>query len=597
MSPTTVLRPVLCLVLAAALLAVPGVGDVPAEAARESFTCLPTNGMVKPNPPAQVMGGTVVLPYGERVNIGTTGDVNWAQSQLRSESHRFFTSLRWLETLVREYRRTNDPAILARARAIVRDFDRDNPVGRGPRPVDTWTAMYTGQRATVLACLDTLGRDAGVANVLAGHASWLTDPANDPGDWNQAIDASLGVLAAGCRLDRADWRRSATDRFSRLIEVNIDAEGAINEQAPGYARFVHDRWGVVTDKLRECRQPVPTAIAVRRPLLLEFAAWATLPDGNMVQIGDTYQTPPGNVPGTATEFVTTAGARGVAPRGTSRIYRESGYAFGRNTWSPFATGMHYSLRFGPGMNFHGHEDHQSVTLSAFGRPVLVDSGHVGYTEPQQRAHLRAPEAHNLLIVPGEAFRARRPTTLVRAEQRAAWQFYEVRDDAYGGRTRTRGVLADTARQSLLVQDRASRARSGPFQQLWHLPRGSRVEITSRSRAIARDPNGRLETHILQIPLAGETFAAGATSVVTGQRTPLLGWVAPAVDTWHPAPVVRTTRSGTSVRMVTAIVPVTPGTRVSSTVSRSGQHWEVRITAGASVRRYGISSGGGMWVVG
>ncbi|MFA9446062.1 S-layer homology domain-containing protein [Egicoccus sp. AB-alg6-2] len=587
-------RPLLAVLVALGLLVLPP-ADTSAQAAPLAFSCMPASGLMGLNTPEGVLAGKVVLPQGVTVSIGTTGDVNWSQPQLDTESARLFYSLKWLDPLTREAARGRSTIHLERAQAIARDFARDNPPGRGSRPLDVWNPMYSGQRATVYSCLDSLGDDPAIRTALAAHGSWLADPVNDPGNWNQAIDPALGLLGAGCRLDRAEWRRQAGDRLGRLIAVNIDHQGAINEQAPGYGGFIYDRWGIVADKLTECGQPVPSAIAARRPLLLDFVAWATGPDGRFVQIGDTYHEPPRVVAGSPTAYVTSAGREGRAPSGTHKVY-DAGYVFGRDTWKPFATGMHYSLRFGPGMDFHGHEDHQSVTLAASGRPVLVDSGHVGYTDRAKRDHLRSPEAHNVLVARGETLRRRQPTQLVRSRGGSTWQFFEVHDRIWGGHDRTRGMLADTSLQALLIQDRAARGSTGWFDQLWHLPRGSQVRVEGRGRAVARHPSGALETHVLQIPLPGQTLPAGSTDVITGRTDPMLGWLAPSVGAWHAAPVVRTSRSGTSTRMVTAVVPVPTGTAVSASVTAVGSHLQVTLTAGGTVRRYGLGNDGNMWLI-
>lgn len=560
-----------------------------ATASTRAFSCMPASGLMGLNSPEAVMAGTVTLPQGVKVRIGTTGDVDWDQTRLDKESARLFYSLKWLDPLTREAARAKDPApYLERAQAIARDFLRDNPVGGGADPDDAWNPMYGGQRATVYSCLDSLDDDPGIQRDLAVHGAWLADPATDPGDWNQAIDPALGLLGAGCRLDRAAWRQQAADRLGRLIEVNIDAQGALNEQAPGYAGFIYDRWGIVADKLEECGQTVPRTIAERRPLLLEFAAWSVTPDGRFAQIGDTYLEAPRVVPGSPTDYVTSGGRRGTHPNGTYKVY-DAGFVFGRNSWTPFAGGMHYSLRFGPGRDFHGHEDHQSVTLAAYGRSVLVDTGHVGYTDPDKRLWLRAPEAHNVLVPRGEQLKFRRPTALVRSADGPGWQFFEVSDQAYGDPVRTRGVLADTQLQALLVQDRTTRPTAGWFDQFWHLPVGSRVTLQGRDRAVARDPSGSLDTHVIQIPLPGQTLPDGATGVVDG-------WIAPAVDRWQAAPVVRTSRTGTSARMVTAVVPVKAGTKVTTSLVTKGSNWIVTISAGSTSRSYGLSAGGSIWVV-
>lgn len=563
-----------------------------------AFSCLPTSGLASMNDPHLLMAGTLTLPGGARVSLGTTGDVDWARvTPGNPDLAKHFHSLKWLELLVRQsraslYTDADRARFLARAEAIALDWARDVPVGgRGVVAAAAWTPMYAGQRATVFTCLESRRPSPGARGAIAAHGSWLAAPANSGGNWNQGVDAAIGLLGTGCRTGRADWQDTALGRFTTMIGTSIDGQGALNEQAPGYGQYLWQRWGIAADKTAECGLAVPALIRARRPLLQDFLAWATEPSGRLVQIGDTHDLGVTVADSAALRYAASRGDLGTAPAARTRVY-DAGYVFGRSTWSPFGTSVFYTLRFGPGKSFHGHEDHTALTLSALGRQLLVDSGHKDYAAGAYRDHLRSPEAHSQLVVPGAPFLRSRPTALVRRSGGAGWAFWELRDDAWAGLPRTRGVLVDTAVPFALVLDRAGRTGPGSFQQLWHLAPGMRVAVGGRSRATARTADGAVDLTLLQVPLPGQVLPAGSTSVVAGRTAPYQGWVSRSATDRTAAPVVAMSRVGRSTRQLTLLVPARAGVPVAAALAAQadGSH---RVTVSVrSVRRTVILSAGG-----
>src|SRR5690606_3865256 len=146
---------------------------------------------------------------------------------------------------------------------------------------------------------------------------------------------------------------------------------------------------------------------------------------------------------------------------------------GRDTWENLPASTYWTLRFGPGRDFHGHEDHTSVTFWVDGREILTDSGHSGYGDSEYREALRAAPAHNVVLQPDLPFRIRQATELLHSDTGEGWRFDQVRDQVYEA-PRVRGVLVLPDDGVMAVQDATSRTTPGPFEQLWHLPPGTGV---------------------------------------------------------------------------------------------------------------------------
>ena len=154
----------------------------------------------------------------------------------------------------------------------------------------------------------------------------------------------------------------------KSMKLDIDGQGALREQAPRYAIYVHDRLRVAVDTIKDCGMKVPSALATRWESLPRHISAATQPNGYMVPIGDG----PADVQPTAFEHA----------KSTVQVFN-AGYVFGRTAWND-PKSAYYSIRFGPALKFHGHEDHMGVTYYAQGRSILTEAGFVSYENTPYR---------------------------------------------------------------------------------------------------------------------------------------------------------------------------------------------------------------------
>lgn len=519
------------------------------------------------------MNGYITLPTGS-VSIGT-GQVNWNVASRHGDAFaKEFMALTWVLTGARRYvdygRRASDQQYLDRTEQIAADFIAHIPVGGGPVPQDTWSAMYAGERADVFGCIASVDPTFTAAvRELKAMGPWLADSSHDPGVWNQGVDFRLGGLAAGCLTGNTTWASLARTKLIDLAAETIDSQGAPVEQSVGYGQRLITVFSAANQQIANCYGTSPSQIGARMRALTGFLAWATQPDYSRVVLGDSSYPPYGT-----TSCPASAEVASTPPQsGTWKLF-DAGYAFGRTQWwttsgdnSAFAASGHYSLRFGPGRALHGHEDHQSLTWYARGTQLLDDAGYA--TSPAAFAtYSRLPDAHNVLTEPGVAFAPSAATKLARSRIRTAWQSYELTDSGYGGRARTRDVLIDLTAGIVVVEDRASRATSGAFTQLWHVPADASVSVSANGLAsVGRCSNETM--WILPMPLRGQTIPLHATGVIKGQTSPYQGWaMAPMKNGVQAAPVVVLRRTGASARIVTVITvgPHAVAPRISRTWS-------------------------------
>ena len=549
--------------------ALPASGSAPPSPAARA--CGPLPGFDKAAADELMAGRLTIAPFpAVTIDPHRDGNINW---QLDPFDHPTwfgdFQSGGWIEMLVSGYLAGGPgaQAYQARAKAITMSWLRGVPVSvRDPGTLICLSEAFPGQpwiQDQILSSVD----------YYAAH--WM-------GAWNHGLKQDLELLRIGCGYPAQAfggaalrWRQTAVRQMIAAFEPNrlgpeIDTQGAVNEQATLYEDFVYYLWQHGLPELAACGYRLPGWIMARIARLPAFVGNATQPDGYLVQIGDTYVERPL-----------------ISPRQPHLVaVYAAGYVFGRSGWGPGAS--FYSLRFGPGRQVHGHDDHMSLTYYARGRNLIVNAGHTGYENTPYRAYLRSPEASSVLVMPGVPFDQSAPTSLVSDQLGRYGQFYEFFDRAFGGNPRYRSVYVSQRPDLVLVLDRAW--GSDEYQQLWHLDPALRVTRLGRSYALASAPG--TELLLQQIPLPGQVIPPGSTQVVRGQIRPYQGWVSHQMLQRIPADVVTMTTNAPRAAMLTLIVPAAPGTPTSTAITGPpGGPYQLRVRVGATAASFSITAGG------
>ena len=577
-------------------------GSALAAAPASAYPCVGYSGLQDVNSLAAVRADiyawSTFAPY--KVGNGA-GNVNWRLDPYKNFSwFQWLHSLRWVGQAIMAGGR-GDGAALDHARAIAKDWVRDNPY---PWTSDIGANGSTMHRTNVLLCLREAitGRapggvlpvaDAWVDTALLTHASFMKNNWVGPGN-NTGTDQSIALLGVGCTLGRTDLRDLAISRLSQAITTGIDAQGAANEQSTAYAQFNYSLWGRAERALNSCNISTGTTIAERRRLLADFVAQSTNPLGKLAQIGDSEVISGVPFAGTDSEWAGSQGTLGIAPRSRVTQY-QAGYVFGRSGWGtgsrPFRQESFYSLRYGPGRQLHGHYDHTSLTYVTRGRDILIDGGHSGYVSDQWRTWARSEFAHNVMTVPTATPLPAAPAKLARSANLAGAEFFEVTDQPYLGVTRTRAVLVLHNPDLIVVLDRGSSAKSQQWQTLWHLPSDQNATVYSRTTAIARKPRDSTQTILFQVPFR-QVLPRGALLPLRGKITPRIqGWHYPNITRRNAAHTLMFARSGPTASILSVITPLRTGVGVGYTLTPAASGWtDLNLNVGGTPVRVRISPG-------
>ncbi|MBA3742362.1 heparinase II/III family protein [Sporichthya sp.] len=549
--------------------------------------------LARMNNPTSIRDGVLRLSGYAPVAINLTGDINWSTDPYQDPTWRlWFHSLKWMESLVV----SGDPDDLALARQIVTDFVADNPDPGSDG--GAWVDHATSFRTSLFVCMWHKGTGpafrAWLEPILRAHAQVVLN--RYVGAWNHGTMQSLALLAAGCTLDEATWQNVAASRLQNELVQGIDSQGAILEQAPGYASFIQGLHRDAAAHLAACDMPVPAGVYDRVELVDTYAAQATRPDGTFIEIGDTWPERPGVGMGPNSRWVVTRGAQGTMPADLVKVYN-AGYVFARDSWT--APTQQYSLRFGPGRYTHGHNDHLSITYWAKGRDVLVDPGYDGYADRPFRTWSRSLQAHNVPIPNGAKYNADAPTALVARSAGKGARSWQLRDRAFAGAERHRSVLVDDQQKLMLVRDDVTADRARNLQILWHLdPSWSKERVVNNGRnttATFLSANGRYRTSIIQLAAPGTTIASSATSVVKGRRSPTYqGYVSRHRGDRTPSWVLEVRRGAAKKQSVITLIVVTRvGEKVRAAWNKPKGKNRVRVTVGTTTKVYDSTRRGGL----
>ncbi len=192
-------------------------------------------------------------------------------------------------------------------------------------------------------------------------------------------------------MGNAGWRSKALSRMTATTKMDVDSQSVLRERSPGTR----------STSTSGSRSPWTGSASAVRAGPADLAPTASTgcpstsrrprcPTGYLVPIGDG-----------AADVQPSACAK--KPDSKVQIYK-AGYVFRDGPPGIPRTPPTTPIRYGPGVKFHGHEDHLGVTYYAQGRPILTEAGFHSYEPSPYRDWTLSPQAHNVPIPQGAQVR-------------------------------------------------------------------------------------------------------------------------------------------------------------------------------------------------
>ncbi len=479
---------------------------------------------------------------------GPSGDWEWTLA-LNRHHH--------LSHLLDAYRKTGHQAYAARIDAHLRDwicFSLPYPARKNVG--DLWRGLEISFRAKAWAAIfhalqhdDSLSPAARLLLLtsLPEHAHHLRHFHGDR-NWLTMELSALGMIAAAWPefKESTAWLEYASATLTRELSTQIYPDGVQDELTSHYHRVALSNFEQFAEICRGAGIPMPDAYAAGLENMWHYLAAAMRPSGHgplnndsdldynrdrVLAAAKTYGRPDWT-------YIASNGTEGKRPPyGPSVFFPWAGQLVIRSGWNVEALWAFFDI--GPWGTSHQHNDMLHLSLSAYGRDLLVDSGRFVYSGRNRRFlfdYARHSRAHNVVVIDGSDQRPgpRRTTRPITGNDyhiapemtfaRGVCDHFET--DGHAMHTR---VVLYLAPHLIVVADRIETDRPRQLEALWHWHPDCTVTIDHGTILSTDADVGNLRI----VPVAGFEWNINR---VQGQEVPhLQGWYSPRYNVWEPNP--------------------------------------------------------------
>ncbi|MGP5254614.1 heparinase II/III domain-containing protein [Glutamicibacter ardleyensis] len=496
----------------------------------------------------QLLGGRLTLsPHPE---WALTKDLEWTEDPFSDRNWRAqLQMLRWMDPL----RRRADAGDAASATAWLHYAKSwiDSNLSPAKSVREAWMDMVDGLRALELCIALPFVSDfeptalEWLIPAIQVHAEWLMDERN-LGHSNHALHQHQGLFVCGAVLRNEEMMQIAECRMLDLFKSQYDSQGINAEGAIAYHMANAHWWAAARHRLELEERPVGEAFNLLDAAAVALAH-ATKPDGALVSIGDTDGGNARVINHSATKWVTTAGADGEPPTDTVRLY-DAGYLFARSGWGEqerdFKDETFLSVSFGSPKRVHGHRDGMSMTFSSMGHEWITDPGKFQYGSSPMRDYCLSRASHSL---PYLLDMENDDSSIVECvSHKFTSSVYEATfvDRGYRDARITRRVIYSVSGEYAIVIDHIDSEIECTAVQNWQCGKETTAVATPSGFQLSAPAGGHAAVLF--------TGTRPNMSIVSGQESPIAGWVATGWKKREMAPALQFTKVGKRFRFITLI---------------------------------------------
>ena len=457
-----------------------------------------------------------------------------------------------LETLKKAYFASGGKKYIDRINADLRDWILSSPYEhKGLSHSDTsnkkwqWSLLETASRATIwpdvfYGLFEHLDPDVKILMLfsMSEHADCLRN-FHAPGGNHLAMEMrGLTKLTASFPeyKESEKWLEYAIGKMSNEFDKQVYPDGVQKELTVHYHAVAYRAFYAFVEILDEINRPLPQNFKDKLIQMIDYMAYVQRPSGHGPLNNDSDLIFLRNTVAKANEkfhrggwsYIVSNGREGKMPEKLSIFYPWAGQLIMRSGWDTKAQWAFFDI--GPCGTGHRHFDKLHLSVSAYGRDLLVDSGrytYTGYSDGTNswRNFFVGSDSHNVLLVDGkgqnrERYEAEKPllnACIIKPEYDFARGtftrgFHDVNDKIEYTRAVTylRGNF-------WLVVDRLTCKEPHQVQALWHWHPECTVKLDGQSAASA--DKGKANLRI--IPVSPFDWKV---QLVKGQEKPFIqGW--------------------------------------------------------------------------
>ncbi|NQU54008.1 MAG: alginate lyase family protein [Bacteroidetes bacterium] len=344
--------------------------------------------------------------------------------------------------------------------------------------------------------------------------------------------------------DSEEWLDYSMGTMIESMKNQVYPDGVQTELSSHYHNVSMSNFELFKNICDKANKKLPDFFNQTIEDMYAYLAHAMRPDGNRILNNDGDRGSDRNLilkgakkfNNTEWEYIATNGESGTKPvNGPSWCYPWAGHLISRSGYDADAHWSFFDI--GPWGSGHQHSDKLHLSISAYGKDLLVDAGRFAYTGEvarKFRQYARSSRAHNLVLLDGKVQNpgsklAEKPLL---AEQYKITDTFDYASGTFNDFNDIEGVgenlrtLFYVRGEFWIVVDKIKTDRPRKVETLWHWHPGCLVQKENR---IVKTKNERGNLAI--IPVSKQKFDI---KFIEGQEGPVAqGWYSPEYNKYEP----------------------------------------------------------------
>ncbi len=539
------------------------------------------------------------VPYGEDGHRdwyykGPNNDREWAWL-----SNRHFQ----LDYVFTTYLKTGNPKYARYIDLFLRDFiikSMPNPgiksstsVWRGLEVsfrIKVWSRIFYGllnseylSPSTQLLILSSLPDHAHYNRNFHGGNNWLT----------MEISALATVAANFPEYKKSNaWLDYSIKTMTESMKNQVYPDGIQTELSSHYHNVSMFNFELFKDICDKANKPLPDFFNQTIENMYSYIAHAVRPDGFRLLNNDGDRGSDRKIilkaskkfNNTEWEYIASNGKSGTKPlNGPSWFYPWAGQFISRSGYDDDAHWSFFDI--GPWGSGHQHNDKLHISISAFGRDLLVDAGRFAYTgevAKKFRRYAKGSQGHNVILIDGNG-QGPGPKVItdplsekqfkITPEFDYAWNSFNNFIDVEGAVKHTRALFYIRGNFWIVV-DKITTDKPRKIEAIWHWHPDCEVKVGGKKITYSENDNGNLKI----VPVGESKWKI---NLIKGQEIPeIQGWYSPEYNKYEPnVASIYSTKIKSDQTFVWLLVPFESSAPdiVAKIISKNADGLDIRIT--------------------
>lgn len=274
--------------------------------------------------------------------------------------------------------------------------------------LQSWSRVFYGlikskhfSPATQLLLLSSIPEHTHYLLNFHGGGNWLT---SDMTALARAATAWPEFKLSG------EWLNYSIDTMVASIQDQVYPDGVQTELASSYHYGALEDFSAFYEIAQQVGIELPVAYVDQIENMWNYLAYVVRPSGtnplnndsDLINFRQRIYTAAAHYERSDWQFIMTDGQEGTQPAETSVVFPYAGQVVQRSAWEEKAQWLFFDI--GPWGTGHQHNDKLHISLSAYGRDLLVDSGRFAYKGSMAdkfRDYALGSEGHNVLLIDGQ----------------------------------------------------------------------------------------------------------------------------------------------------------------------------------------------------